>query len=607
MSKITPVITSLPMYKVPLTYVGGTTPETPFYFQKKQCERDCFFGTITDTKHLPSFIVRVPFNENPNLQLHLSSDIDFELVCADGTNVTSIIPEYRWTAKSIVTSSTELFDISTQIGVFAPQVGDTYYFDDGVAPVEFYVWNGAGWNQSGQINPIEGDLMNLTDTGFVVMWFPDEDSTETNPARQGEWKKTVNGFQLCDIGEFTYLIYNGFSVTDGAGLPLPCGLQQVRISFPDFPDIEGNGMYLSELVDVKDFNPVDNVYHKLTFTNGCNLGNIPFENILFKQRYYFNEDTLVGEPEYETEEEKEEDGLGNEKKIFSRTSKLFQLDTLSVPEYIVDFFTFATQCDEITITFPMEYTNRLTTLSPYKGERCIDNDSMSADADWIASGCYAQVNLKFALVDDIIETACCQQLDKEGCLTSSFDVQGVECYDQQELIESVPPSVGDCFLIRSLDVEFCPVCDVDCNEWHDHPEEIACYQQDGSWTYTQPFENMIVTDVNDNGTQWFWTSLSGWKVFSSVECGLFKTTSSITVHGFVPSTVVTGYLYYRRKTTQVWILAGIYQHIQLAGGILVSGLPQCGVYEFKILGLSNNCDYGEGDIYPCTTLVDETC
>ena len=71
--------------------------------------------------------------------------------------------------------------------------------------------------------------MNVTDDGFVFMWKPDPESTDTNPARQGEWIKTLNGFQLCDIDGDTYLIYNGFEVAE-----MPCGLHQVRIKFPDF-------------------------------------------------------------------------------------------------------------------------------------------------------------------------------------------------------------------------------------------------------------------------------------------------------------------------------------------------------------------------------------
>ena len=604
MSKITPVITALPFYKVPLNYVGGTTPETPFYFQKKQCVRDCFFGTITDNTHLPSFIVQVPFNENPALQLHLSSNLSFEVVCADGSNPTPVFTQYRWTCKSFVNSIGELNQIASQVGVFAPVIGDNYYFDDGVLDVEFYTWNGVGWNLSGQIIPINNDLMNVTDDGFVLMWVFDSESTETNPARQGKWIKTLNGFQLCNIGEFTYFIYNGFEVADEFGLPLPCGLQQVKIIFTDFPDIEGNGMYLSELVDIKDFNSANNVFHKLTFTNGCNLGNIPYTGTQFTQRYYFNEDTLVGEPDYETKDQKEEDGLGNEKKIFSRTSKMFQLDTLSVPEYIVDMFVFATQHDSISITFPLEFTNRVTTLSQYLGEREIDNDSMEVEPDWISSGCYAQVNLKFALVDDIIETACCQTLDKEGCLQSSMDFIEEYCYDEQEQIESIPPSVGDCFLIKQLSE--CPVCDIDCNDWHDHQNEIACFGIDGQWTYTQPFENMVIHNTSTN-EDWFWTSLSGWKIFSSIECGSPVSTTQIQVFGYVPSVVVTGYLYYRKINTVVWTLNGIYTSTQLAGGITVNGLPDCGFYEFKILGLSNNCDYGDGRIYQCTTVINETC
>jgi len=585
MSKITPVTTGLPFHKLPLTYVAGTTPETPFYFQKKQCVRDCFFGTITDRNHLPSFILRIKIPENPLLKIELSTPMDFEIQCADGTNVQTIVPDYRFTINGFVFSASDLVLIATQ--PTPPTIGDVYYYDDGILPVELYTWNGVGWNQSGQLVLFDGDLMNVTNEGFIYAWRKDDESTETNQARNGEWKKTLNGFQLSDIGDETYLIYNGFLIED-----VPCGLQQIKVSFPTLPVTTETGFWLSELVDVRDFNPVNNKYHKLKFTNSCNLGNIPFSDLSFGQTYYFSEDTLVGEPDYETKNTKEEDGLGNEKLIFSRTSKVFQLDTLSVPEYIVDLFVFATQHDTVSITFPLEFSNKLTEFSQYQGEREIDNDSFDVESDWIATGCYAQVNLKFSLVDDIIDTACCQQLDKDACLISSFDIQRIVDASEQSLVESTPPSVGDCFLILS---------GVGVGGWFDHLNEIACFTVEGTWTYTEPTENIVVNilEVANSGL-WLWTSVSiGWKKFSSVEC-VGNSSSTIDIEGFIP-VGVTGYVYYRVSGQFTYTLFGIFTSEDLSSGQTITGLICEENYQIRILALSNNCDYGFGEIANCGT------
>ena len=80
MSKITPIITALPFYKLPTTYTATGAAPLPFYFQKKQCITDCTYGTITDRKHLPSFIVQIPIETNPLLLVKHSTNMDFEIM-----------------------------------------------------------------------------------------------------------------------------------------------------------------------------------------------------------------------------------------------------------------------------------------------------------------------------------------------------------------------------------------------------------------------------------------------------------------------------------------------------------------------------------------------
>ena len=100
-------------------------------------------------------------------------------------------------------------------------------------------------------------MLNVTSEGFVYEWVPDPTSTALNPLKRGSWVKTLGGFQICDVDGFTYLVSNGFRVED-----LPCGFHQVRVT-PDFPVTPDTTMWLSELVDIRDFDADNNRYHKL--------------------------------------------------------------------------------------------------------------------------------------------------------------------------------------------------------------------------------------------------------------------------------------------------------------------------------------------------------
>jgi hypothetical protein len=234
---------------------------------------------------------------------------------------------------------------------------------------------------------------------------------------------------------------------------------------------------------------------------------------------------------------------------------------------------------------------------------------MEAESNWMEVGCYSQVTLKFVLEDDIIKTACCQQLDKEGCVISSVDIQGVVCWNQQDLIESIPPSVGDCYLLTTPGDPGCEDCGPGpgldpCNDWADHPLEIACWTVEGTWSYSVPEENTIITDVN-TGDEWIYTAQNGWQILNSLDCTPGQYNLLIT--GYVLSTIVSGYLYYKKSADPFYILHGIFTGQQLGLGVNITGLDPCTNWDIKILGLSNNCDYGEGPVENCTTLTDPTC
>jgi hypothetical protein len=606
MSKIVPIITALPFYALPNNWLGpNSTIQDPFYFQKEQCLRDCHFGTITDREHLPSFIIRVDKDT-----INYSSIISWNYQCADGLSMNPIVPAYRWEVIGFATQA-ELLGPITAAG---PAINDAYYVDLGTPfDIEIFVWNGSAFLGSGQVTPLENDLMNVTGEGLVYAWVP-KDNGDNNPARNGFWEKTNNGMQLCDIGDYTYVIYNGFKV-ESNGSPMDCGLKQIRFSFPNIYNAIDSPFWLSELVDIRDFNPINNEYHKLTIGNSCNLGNIPYTDIRYNQIYYFDETTLVGEPTYKTEDAREEDGLGDETLIFSRLSKVHTLDTLDTPEYIVDFLMFATQHDTIGITFPYEFSNMVSNQNSaniYSGNRELDSDSFTVSSDWIETGCFSQVTLVFSLIDDIVKTACCQELDKIACVECDESIILVACYNEQLQIESGPPSIGDKILIKPVGDPDCDVCDDPpaCElvySWYGHPNEIATWTISG-WSYEVPYQDRCIKVlINDQGdtVNKFYVDGFGWVIVGSNTAVIGQYDINITGHIFENT---SGYLYYRRSVDYQWILWGIFYKSTLAAGVLINPpLAPCTEYDVKILSISNNCDYGDGPISEYTTLSDPSC
>lgn len=590
MSLIKPISTALPFYKVPNTYVGASSPQTPFYFQKTQCLQDCHFGTISDINHLPSFIIPI----DKDLGLCLTAELQPSIMCASGTNETTLVPDFTWDVIGIVNSAVEL----ALIAAVPPLNGDKYYFDDGVGTVEIYTWNSGimNWDLSGQITPLDKDLLNVSSENFVYLWIPDpEKADDPNPARRGEWIKTLGGLQLCDIGDYTYIIYNGFKIQ-----AMSCGLQQISIRF-DTATVGGSGVihrWMSELVDIKDFSINNNDFHKLIISHSCDLGNIPYADIQLDHTYYFDKTTLVGEPIYKIEEEKEEDGLGRERLIFKKTSKLFILDTLEVPEYIIDFLMFATQHDNCTITFPKELTNIETTMSQYIGKREIDKDAFEASNEWLETGCFGQVQLQFGLVEDIIRSSCCQSLEKEGCIISSFNIFSFEPGQNQAAIEGLPPAVGDCYLIQ-LDATVDP--DPPTDNWFKHDDEIACWNGVG-WDYTIPTDNVFINRL-EAGFEgiYFFNSTNGWKKLGSVEC-FANAPTTITIKGFIPIGT-KGQVQYRQQSASFipWTIGATLKQSDLETGAIITGLVSVTAYEIRILTFNNNCDYGLGDITVCST------
>ena len=95
MTLIKPTITTLPFSEY--DYDNFQMPD--FYYNKVQCRNDCFFGTITDRKHLPPFIVKADSSLGINTTLILST------ICSDDSDRQNLTPKVLFDIEKIVSQS----------------------------------------------------------------------------------------------------------------------------------------------------------------------------------------------------------------------------------------------------------------------------------------------------------------------------------------------------------------------------------------------------------------------------------------------------------------------------------------------------------------------
>jgi len=581
MSLLDQVVTALPFYRVSDTYQFGLSNEKPFYFQKQQCLEDCNFGTITDKKHLPSFIVRVP----SNLQVNNRTDLQINTICANGSNRLPVTPLFVSEVIAVITQAEQ-----DALVLIPPTVGDKYLVDLQNGSFKEIIWNGGPlFNEQASFIMQNGDIVNILNESLVLAWNIDS----------LEFSQTNNGLSICTIGNYTYLIYNGFEIEQ-----IECGIKQLEVVLTGLSE---SAIFMSELIDVKDFDVLDNEFHKIKISNICNLGNIPYAFVDFVQSYYFNEDTLVGEPATNSVKEKEEDGLGNEMLIFSSTNKIFTLETELVPEYIVDFFNFTTMQDSIYLIFPFELSNILNTTGSYIGQREIDNSNYKVSNSWFDESCFSTSKLEFGMDNLLIDTSCCQELDKEPCLEPLFDVVRLADASEQAVIEALPPNIDDCYLINE---DNNPVT----NEWGANKKNVACWNGT-SWDYTEPVKNMVIKDLSiTNDTDLYFygldrngiglTGFSVWRKFGTI-FELFSGTTfiQIALYGFIPDNTFAE-IFIKKSSDVLYTYNKTVTKEELFTAVFITGLDSNTSYDIKANVNNEVCQYGNGDIETISTLID---
>ena len=293
-----------------------------------------------------------------------SQSINMRGIAFDGNNITLFS-----TNSKIAYKYDRLTAATLDEYVYTTDTEEVYFYDGSTFVLQEFLFGDLILNQT------TGEIWAKTNSGLL---------------------KTINGLQIYNDGECNYMISSGFEINEVVN----CGLKNIFITTPNF-------VYISELIEFKSFDFDNHEYHKLEVTSDCNIGDVPYEFIGYNPSIYLEGDTIVGSPDHSIDEEKEEDGLGIDRSIYKKFTKIFNLDTDSIPEYIIDFIFFATMNQEAKIEFPFVEDNIDSINNQYKGIRCIDTDNFEVTNNWIETECYGSCTIKMALSNPIIKTSCC--------------------------------------------------------------------------------------------------------------------------------------------------------------------------------------------------------
>lgn len=542
MALIEPIRTTLPFY----------TSKDERYYERAQCTMECFYGTITDRNHLPPFIV----------QRTESLYLDFELTikCLDETDSQVLTPA---TVISFVAFATAA-DVPVIEAQPGNMIGDAYLISDtlsqlptGEWQITRRVWNGVS---------LVPDLVILQDLGLYeetssdIYWLWDDSN--------GVFVKTYNGFQVCTIDGVDYIVYNGFAFNEN----INCGRKYATLS-------DGGAEYYSDVIDVRNFSPTDNDLFKIRLEQSCDLGNIPYSSLVgFEQYLWLTNETIVGEPEYSYEEEVEEDGHGREEVIFQKIGTIHLFDSGEQPEYILSWLQFA----------PLH--NRVLIKDKTLPEKCIDKYTVTNQ--WLQTGCYGNMTVKFRYEDDIISNSCCDTIEKDECFTADIIGDSYQDKGSRPGLE-IPENEGKSYIITDIGADA---------EWDGHEWEVARWNG-SSWDYTVPTDYLRVSIESpiNSPLQMYYNSIWGdiVRLNSCVNSG----PTGATISGVAPEDTNIQ-IYWRRTGTFTWMKGDLITQAQLLTGYL-QPLVNCSTYDIRIESFTPNCNYGTAE---CTVgISDATC
>lgn len=543
MALIEPIRTTLPFY----------ASKDERYYERAQCTMECFYGTITDKTHLPPFIIQRPES--------LTLNFSIKTRCLDESDEQTLTPVTTLEFISFALAA-DIPTISAQPG---NNIGDKYLITDTLTQLPTGEWQIVQRQWDGAL--LQPSFVILQDAGFYkesstgIYWIWDNSN--------GQFVKTYNGLQICTIDGVDYIAYNGFAFNE----TINCGRKYVIVS-------DSVSEYYSDVVDVRDFDPANNDLFKIRLEQDCDLGNIPYSSLVgFNQYLWLSNETLIGEPEFSYEEEVEEDGHGREEVIFQKIGTLHVFDSGEQPEYILSWLQFAPLHERVFIK------------DKILAEKEVDNYTVTNQ--WLQTGCYGNMTVKFRYEDDLISNSCCDTIQKDACLGATHTCDSYQDKGARFSLE-IPDNVGKCFIINDVGA--------DPEEWDGHEGEIATWNGT-SWDYEVPTDYLIV-DVENPGTLPLQMYYNGsWGDIVRLDTCVNSGPTGATITGVAPQNTLIQ-VYWRVNGTFTWTKGDLITQANLLAGYL-HNLTNCSQYNIKIESYTPNCNYGTAE---CTVDVsDVTC
>jgi hypothetical protein len=198
-------------------------------------------------------------------------------------------------------------------------------------------------------------------------------------------------YKMYSDSAYDYIFYYGAIIED---LNLECGEYYLNVSG-----------YWSEV-----FTVVDDVSRllKIEWFHDSQVGEAIYQNG-FYQRLYL--DTILADPKYKIEQEGDENGEGEFVPTFTRVVKKYRLESLLLPEFLVDVLHSMAAHSHVTIG------------------NLVDVQQIEADVDWLVSGSAATVELSFQEANSVFAKNCSDPLQLVEVDQAGYEIKPWLCGD----------------------------------------------------------------------------------------------------------------------------------------------------------------------------------
>jgi len=331
---------------------------------------------------------------------------------------------------------------------------------------------------------------------------------------------------------------------------------------------------------------------KLNINDTCSVGGInwseifPGWNFIDGLEVYLPRDVSSSFVEEVSDEEVEEDGKGNEIKIFEKTDWRYELDTGFVPDHYAEIIKELSHTNNNSITVMDRQADHKYNIGRAR-------TTMTPDGD----GCYLNVNVNY-LVNTYSSDSCC---DTQECeCPSDNSIQAIS-YTTDQVDAEISVNEGDTYLVPNLGA-------VGPNpDWNVQDNNIAVWNG-SDWDYS-PNTIGLYAYVDDAGTNYMslgvgdvWTPNDAW-ITSIIENG--GGTCTVDVIGVIPIGTWAKIQISPAGLGSWTDMDGVFYDLNdwQSGQTFSVGIA--GNYDFRLVHLNTGCSLNPSPIFNLTTT--ETC